>query len=331
MKVLWQIVNSLAKSRVGVRSGTRLWVSAANADGNDGVLIRTLEVSTAARDLDLLRAVSDYVAVLAVREAGVELLAEIAESEEANVSSRKSKSCARGVPIGDRLTNNFVRKLGHVHDAAPPVLTSPPVPASIWEGSRRSTRWALVGVLEVVGGHDSLEAVVVAKHEGYSHLVLPVVVESRVAFNLVGSSQNSSAASVTSLVVMVVHKDNRVHAVNHSPSLVVDAPQAVEVVAADALSHLQPISELGDFSDTEVFVGRDGFSAHIDHLVEEQRPATTIDILSHSLDGVQVSWPHMFARVHSEATHPNVDHIIVVSRDLLSHILFSSIQVVKTH
>ena len=123
MKVLWQIVNSLAKSRVGVRSGTRLWVSAANADGNDGVLIRTLEVSTAARDLDLLRAVSDYVAVLAVlwrmemiaviknyreqnhvvkdgfvyREAGVELLAEIAESEEANVSSRKSKSCARGL------------------------------------------------------------------------------------------------------------------------------------------------------------------------------------------------------------------------------------------
>ena len=123
MKVLWQIVNSLAKSRVGVRSGSRLWVSAANADGNDGVLIRTLEVSTAARDLDLLRAVSDYVAVLAVlwrmemmaviknyrkqnhvvkdgfvyREAGVELLAEIAESEEANVASRKSKSCARGL------------------------------------------------------------------------------------------------------------------------------------------------------------------------------------------------------------------------------------------
>jgi len=91
MKVLWQIVNGLAKSRVGVRSGTRLWVSAANADGNDGVLIRTLEVSTAARNLDLLRAVSDYVAVLAVREAGVELLAEIAESEEANVSSRNPR------------------------------------------------------------------------------------------------------------------------------------------------------------------------------------------------------------------------------------------------
>ena len=66
MKVLWQIVNSLAKSRVGVRSGSRLWVSAANADGNDGVLIRTLEVTAAARDLDLLRAVTDYVAVLAV-------------------------------------------------------------------------------------------------------------------------------------------------------------------------------------------------------------------------------------------------------------------------
>ena len=59
-------MNNLAKSRVGVRSGSRLWVSAANADGNDRVLIRTLEVATAARDLDLLRAVSDYVAVLAV-------------------------------------------------------------------------------------------------------------------------------------------------------------------------------------------------------------------------------------------------------------------------
>ena len=32
----------------------------------------------------------------------------------------------------------------------------------------------LVGVLEVVGGHDSLEAVVVTKHEGYSHLVYAI-------------------------------------------------------------------------------------------------------------------------------------------------------------
>lgn len=66
MKVLWQIVNSLAKSRVGVRSLSRSSVSAADTDGNDGVLIRTLEVTAAARDLDLLRAVTDYVAVLAV-------------------------------------------------------------------------------------------------------------------------------------------------------------------------------------------------------------------------------------------------------------------------
>ena len=34
--------------------------------------------------------------------------------------------------------------------------------------------WHLVGVLEVVGGHDSLEAVVVTKHEGYSHLVYAI-------------------------------------------------------------------------------------------------------------------------------------------------------------
>ena len=32
----------------------------------------------------------------------------------------------------------------------------------------------LVGVLEVVGGHDSLEAVIVTKHEGYSHLVYAI-------------------------------------------------------------------------------------------------------------------------------------------------------------
>ena len=32
----------------------------------------------------------------------------------------------------------------------------------------------LVGVLEVVGGHDSLEAVVVTKHEGYGHLVYTI-------------------------------------------------------------------------------------------------------------------------------------------------------------
>ena len=54
------------KGRSEVRFSALGLSSAANADGNDGVLIRTLEVSTAARDLDLLRAVSDYVAVLAV-------------------------------------------------------------------------------------------------------------------------------------------------------------------------------------------------------------------------------------------------------------------------
>ena len=32
----------------------------------------------------------------------------------------------------------------------------------------------LVGVLEVVGGHDSFETVVVSKHEGYSHLVYAI-------------------------------------------------------------------------------------------------------------------------------------------------------------
>ena len=32
----------------------------------------------------------------------------------------------------------------------------------------------LVSVLEVVGGHDSLEAVIVTKHEGYSHLVYAI-------------------------------------------------------------------------------------------------------------------------------------------------------------
>ena len=164
MKVLWQIVNSLVKSRVGVRSRTRLWVSAANADGNDGVLIRTLEVSTAARDLDLLRAVSDYVAVLAVLWR-MEMIAVIKKTIESKTTlSRMALFTGRPVlnslprsprarkptfpranprvvpeawmiehifllklsknvthvPIGDRLTNNFVRKLGHVHDAAPP-------------------------------------------------------------------------------------------------------------------------------------------------------------------------------------------------------------------
>ena len=95
MKVLWQIVNSLAKSRVGVRSGSRLWVSAANADGNDGVLIRTLEVATAARDLDLLRAVSDYVAVLAVLWR-MEMIAVI-KTIESNAASRMALFTGRPV------------------------------------------------------------------------------------------------------------------------------------------------------------------------------------------------------------------------------------------
>jgi len=109
----------------------------------------------------------------------------ISKCEESNVASRETKGCPGGIPIGDRLADSFVCKLCHVHDAAPPVLTSPSVPAGIWEGGRGAAWWTLVGVLEVVGGHDSFETIVVSKHKGYSHLILPVVVESRIALDLI--------------------------------------------------------------------------------------------------------------------------------------------------
>merc|ERR1719273_2013848 len=108
------------------------------------------------------------------------------------------------------------------------------------------------------------------------------------------------------------------HPINHAPTLIVNPSQAVEVIAADALSHLQPISELCDFSDAKIFIGRYRLSTHVNHLVEEQRPPATTDILCHPLNSLKVSRPHVLASVHPESTHSNVYHVVVIPGDLFS-------------
>ena len=71
--------------------------------------------------------------------------------------------------------------------------------SDIWPKTllHRSARNTLGSFFDCVISEDSVLSACYC--DQWCHLVLPVVVESRVAFDLVGSSQHSSAAAVTSL------------------------------------------------------------------------------------------------------------------------------------
>ncbi len=55
---------------------------------------------------------------------------------------------------------------------------------------------------------------------------------------------------------------------------IIDAPQAVEVVGADALGELDAVPELDGLAYAEVLLCLDGLAAHVNHLVEEQRSSS---------------------------------------------------------
>ena len=298
----------------------------------------SFEISSAATDGDFLLAVMNDVAVftwthchyarltylcLTVGQPGVKVSAQVAHGDEALAPPGESEEVAAGLPVLNGLPHAGVGELYHVHDGTPPkdyhactkrrfslyhkpVFTCPSIAAGIREGGWLSSGWPLVRVVKVVTGHDSLEAVVVAQEEGGSYLVLPVVV--------VGSTggQDSSCASVTSLVVVVVHEHHCVHPVRHAPVCVVDAPQAVEVSAADAFGKLDAVSELGDFANTKVLLDLNGLAAHVNDLVEEKRTASLREVLGHALDGLEIPWPHVLTSVHSESLDSDVNQVIEV-------------------
>jgi hypothetical protein len=87
--------------------------------------------------------------------------------------------------------------LNHVSDCSPSVFTDPAISA-ISRRVRLGSGWSLVAVVKEVGGHDSLEAVLLGQHECNAELVVVVI--------LIG--QDAAGTSMASLVVVVVSEYN---------------------------------------------------------------------------------------------------------------------------
>ena len=203
------------------------------------------------------------------------------------------------------------------------MFASPSIATGIGEGGWLGSGRSLVGVVKVVAGHHSLEAVVMTQEEGGSDLVLPVIVVRP------AGRHHAPGAPVASLVVVIVHKDHSVHPISHAPVGVIDAPQAVPVPAADTLGQLDAIPELSDLANTKVLLGLDGLASHVNNFVEEQRSAALREILDLLLDGIKVPRPHVLAGVHSEALDPDVNQIVEVISNLLSDVILSPVEVVE--
>merc|ERR1711997_858126 len=107
----------------------------------------------------------------------------------------------------------------------------------------------------------------------------------------------------------------------HLCSQVQPLPQALGKDAA--------IPEFRHFPHTEVLLDLDSLSAHVNDLVEEQRPTSLRQVLGHALDGLQISGPHVLAGINTESFNSDVDHIVEIPRDLLPDVLLPAVQVVE--
>ena len=212
---------------------------ASDADGHHWVVVLVLfEGSRAPGDGDLLLASVDDVAVLAVRQPGEEAdIVEVAHGKEALLSSAEPEAAVLNLPVALRLSSHGVGELDHVGNRRPPVLADPPVVARarwIWLRSRRT----LVTVVEVVGRHDSLEAVLLGQHETDAELVVVIILVS----------QHSTGTSVTPLIVVIVDKGDGMESIAQAVTEVVEA---VEVSIPEA-GHLVAAPEFRDLAQVEV-------------------------------------------------------------------------------
>ena len=96
--------------------------------------------------------------------------------------------------------------LNHVGNGSPSVLTNPSIATISWGWVRLRSGWSLVTVVKEVGRHDAFESVLLGQKESNSQFVVVVV--------LVG--EDATGSTVTSLVVVIVHKYQGVETISET-------------------------------------------------------------------------------------------------------------------
>jgi hypothetical protein len=50
-----------------------------------------------------------------------------------------------------------------------------------------------------------------------------------------------------------------------------------------------------------------------------------------SLNGLEVSWPHVLASIYSESLDTNVDQVVEIVSDLAAHIILTTVQIIQAN
>lgn len=181
----------------------------------------------------------------------------------------------------------------------------------------------MVGVVEVVAGHDTWYTIWPSHHEGSEDLQIVWVFESN----------DGTTTSVTSLVVMVVQEDECA-TVWHQTPLFTKVLQVLDLVSV--VSDLDSVFEFSDTSGAEVLGSSDWFTSLIDDfLIDEWSLAaaesfSSGEIFQAAEDDFQITWPHVFAGVHTETGDSKVNQVVHEGNQLSSDVISSLVQVEKT-
>ena len=215
------------------------------------------------------------------------------------------------------------------------MFANPSITTRLVTGVRVGAGGTLVGIVKVVGRHDPLEGVVVGQVEAGGQLVEVVL--------LVG--EDTSGATMTALIVVVVDKGQSVESVGKSlrkmarfntdlVTTLIKIYLSISVKTAESVipNASQPISgiELGHLSDAKVLIHVDDLSPLIDDLMEDKR-SISVHVVPHALHGLEVAGPHVLGGVHAEALDAEADQVVDVVGNLASHVVLAAVQVVETH
>lgn len=265
----------------------------------------------------------------------VQIVVVIVEGDEALAATAEGDLVAAIVPpiLEPRITDD-IAEANHVIDLAPAMLAHPAAAARVVaiEGRRGNvvaigSGWSLIGVVEREGGHHTRCAERMGQHESGGHFVL--------LGHLVGQHVSATSAMST-LVVVIVHKDKRSIRIGKAPGSAPVAQIAQLILATEHLTNGIRMTEFSDSAHASIFRLGDGLVAQIDDLLEDigsgarGEAMSSVQVVQAPIDDTQVSRPHVLGSIHTETGNTQVRQMVQEVNDLVAHPGIALVQVAQT-
>lgn len=267
-------------------------------------------------------------------EGTVHVVVVVVEGNKATIATAEGDLVVAIIPPVLHLGRSHgIPESNHVVDLAPTMLTDPSSAAGLVavESGRGNVlaigcRWSLVGVVEGERRHHTGCAEGMGQHEGGGHFVL--------LGHLVGEDIGATG-TMSTLVIVVVHKDKRTIGGSESPGGAPVAQVTQLVLAAEHLANGIGVTELGDGSHAGIFGLLDGLAAQVDDLLDDvglgarAEAMTGIQILQASIDGSQISRPHVFGGIHTETGNTQIRQMVEEINNPVPHPRAALVQITE--